>query len=147
MNWRPLCERDRADYTEMATAFYASEAVDHPIPVSHIEETFEELMRSDVYAVGYLCEYDGETAGYALCAKTFSQEAGGMVLWVEELYVKDAFRGRGIGKRFLSDMTALCPSQYARIRLETEKDNHRAVRLYESLGFTFLAYDQMIFGQ
>ncbi len=147
ITWRPINADDREAYVAMATAFYGSDAVLHPIPETHIINTFDEMMRSDVYATGQICEYDGEIVGYVLFAKTFSQEAGGLVLWVEELYIKEEFRGKGIGSRFLAELIKTLPEGVKRIRLETERDNEGAVKLYTSLGFTFLDYDQMIFGK
>ena len=97
---RHITSNDRQAYLTMAKEFYTTDAVLGNIPASHIEATFEEMIRSDQYAVGYLFEYEGNTAGYALLAKTFSQEAGGIVLWIEEVYILEAFRSKGIGKEF-----------------------------------------------
>ena len=56
------------------------------------------MMRSDVYVDGFLLQSDsGETMGYALVSKTFSQEPGGRAIWVEELSVLPEFRGQGLG--------------------------------------------------
>ncbi len=144
MTYRPIARADRAEYLAMAHDFYASEAVLHAVPDSHFEETFAELMRSDVYAQAYILETNGQTIGYALLAKSFSQEAGGVVLWIEELYIKPPYRACGYGSRFLREFLGSLPPQVKRVRLEAERENDRAVRLYESLGFTFLDYDQMV---
>ena len=144
MAYHPIRETDREEYLQMTAAFYATDAVIRPIPQEHREATFAELMRSDTYAAAYILEENGETVGYALLAKTFSQEAGGLVVWVEELYVKPPYRGRGIGSQFLRDLVAEPPAGTKRIRLEVEKENEAAVRLYRSLGFDWLAYDQMV---
>lgn len=143
-SWRPICADDRAVYTAMATAFYQTDAVIRPVPQAHIDATFAQLMNSDTYASAYICEVDGETAGYALLAKTFSQEAGGLVIWVEELYIKEGFRGKGLCTAFLKDLLCTLPPDIKRVRLEVERENEGAVRLYESLGFSFLEYDQMM---
>ncbi len=144
MAYRPIRETDREEYLQMAAAFYATDAVIRPIPQEHMQATFAELMCSDTYAAAYILEENGETVGYALLAKTFSQEAGGLVVWVEELYVKPPYRGRGIGSQFLRNLIAEPPAGTKRIRLEVEKENEAAVRLYHSLGFDWLAYDQMV---
>ncbi len=144
MSYRPIRETDRENYLKMAQEFYATDAVLHPIPTRHIEDTFSELLRSDTYAAAYMLEENSIAIGYALLAKTFSQEAGGMVIWVEELYVRSAFRGKGIGSAFLRDLVNNPPAGTKRIRLEAEKENEAAVRLYRSLGFDWLEYDQMV---
>ena len=74
---------DREKYIEIAGEFYATDAVLRPVPRAYLERTFDEMLSSDCYAEGYLFEQKGEIAGYALIAKTFSQEAGGTVFWLE----------------------------------------------------------------
>ena len=97
---RKLTQNDRQLYITMAKEFYHSDAVLHPIPDAHFERTADEALRSDTYAEIYLFEYEGETAGYGLTAKTFSQEAGGYVWWIEEVYIREQFRSRGLGREF-----------------------------------------------
>ena len=144
MTVRPITKKDRGEYVAMVRAFYDSDAVMHPIPDDHIERTFEELMRSDVYAEARMLEEDGETVGYALLAKTFSQEAGGLCVWVEELYVKPAHRSKGFGRTFFEELFRSLPPAVKRIRLEVEDENVGAVRLYEALGFSFMEYRSMV---
>lgn len=140
---RKLTAQDREIYLSLAHAFYQSSAVLAPVPDSHLEATFDELMRSDVYAEGYLLEWEGEAAGYALISKTFSQEAGGLTVWLEELFVLPEYRSHGLGRSFLEFLGR----EYAaakRLRLEVEAENVRAVALYEKLGFRVLPYAQMV---
>ncbi len=141
---RKIVKEDRASYLKMAKEFYSSEAVDHSLPESYFSETFQELMRSDCYADAYILECGNKTAGYALLAKTFSQEAGGMVLWIEELYVMPDDRGRGLGHEFFLYLKNNLCRGVKRIRLEVESSNTRAISLYRKLGFEDLPYLQMI---
>lgn len=131
---------DRDAYLKMAGEFYASDAVAHTLPARHFENTFAELMRSDEYAEAYLFETGGEAVGYALLAKTFSQEAGGLVVWVEELFVRPAFRGQGLARAFFALLGRRLPHGTARLRLEAEPGNRRAIGLYEKLGFARMPY-------
>lgn len=135
---------DKAHYVAMAQQFYNSDAVDHTIPVAYIEAAFDELMRSDVYLDGYMLEHEGEIAGYALIAKTFSSEGGGLTVWVEEAYVLSQFRSLGLGKSLFSFLEQTYGDALARIRLEIVPDNVRARALYEKLGFEILPYQQMV---
>ena len=128
----------------MADEFYSTDAVLIHVGKEHFHSTFKELMRSDKYAICYIFEYNGEIAGYSLLAKTYSQEAGGLVMWIEEIYVLPKFRGKGIGKEFFTFLLKNKPESVKRLRLEVEKENEGAVRLYKSFGFDFLDYDQMI---
>ena len=141
---RKLEKSDRNTFILFARAFYASEAVSHSIPNRYHVATFEQLMASNTYAEGYMLEYDGKPAGYALTAKTFSQEAGGMVVWLEELFVLPQYRGKGLGHEFFDYMRREIEPHAARIRLEVEPDNTRAIDLYRRQGFCELPYGQMI---
>lgn len=133
---------DKDVFIEMSREFYGSDAVLHSIDNSFHFSTFDELMRSDVYLECYIFETDkGEIAGYALLDKMFSHEAGGMLVWIEELYVRSAFQGHGIGTDFFKFLYENVPA--ARYRLETEPENSRARALYERKGFKNLEYLQM----
>lgn len=135
---------DKTFYIDMAKKFYSSEAVHHNIPESYIVDTFNELMRSNDYADAYIMESENKIAGYALLAKTFSQEAGGIVLWIDELYVLPEYRNCGLGREFFSYLKNNLCENVKRIRLEVEDSNKKAISLYEKIGFVDLPYSQMI---
>ncbi len=136
---------DRKRYIELATAFYNSPAVLESVPEENILATFDEMMRSRDYVQGFfLLVDDSQVAGYALVVKSFSQEAGGMVLWVDELYILKDYRSLGLGGKFLDFLQANLSEDVKRIRLEVEEDNARAMSLYQRLGFEHLPYVQMI---
>ena len=139
-----LTENDRDVYIEMAREFYHSDAVLHPIPDEYFVRTVEEAIRSDAYAEIFLFECGGETAGYGLTAKTCSQEAGGYVWWIEEVYIREKFRSRGLGREFFRYLEEQKGKEVTRLRLEVEKENTRAVSLYERLGYEVLDYVQMV---
>lgn len=140
---RKIKEEDKAAYFEMAKDFYSSDAVYRNVPEDNFAKTFRELMRSDVYTVCYILEHHDTVAGYALLARTFSQEAGGMVLWIEELYVKPEYRCCGLGHEFFAYLHSNLPEGLRRIRIEAEDDNKRAISLYRQYGFEDLPYSQL----
>lgn len=131
-------EKDFAVYMELAQEFYRSDAVMHPIPARYMENTFREAMRSDEYILLRMLEVDGAPAGYAILSRSFSPESGSPICWIEELYIRSAFRGHGLGTQFLTSVRKEFPT--ARLRLEVEPENTGAVALYRRLGFTPLEY-------
>lgn len=141
---RPVKAEDRKLFVKLSEEFYHSEAVLHPVPVSVHERTFDEMMTSDRYIEGYILEFEGETAGYAVIAKTFSSEVGGMVIWIEEAYVLPGFQSKGLGREFFSFIHQKAEHSAKRLRLEVERSNDRAISLYERLGFSELDYKQMV---
>lgn len=141
---REVQEKDYEIYMELTKEFYESDAVLHPIPESHRKAAWEEVMRSKDYVQAYILEEKEEPIGYGLVSKTFSQEAGGMVIWVEELYIRSAYRGLGLGKQFFSFVEREFSSMVSRLRLEVEPENQRAKELYEKIGYEILDYVQMV---
>jgi len=139
---RRIGPADRAAYLALASEFYRTGAVLSPVPAENFVRTFEELMRSDEYASGYLLTDGGRPAGYALLSRTFSQEAGGMVVWLEELYVRPEYRGRGHARAFFRYLEAHEPA--VRYRLELEPENERAAALYRRMGYRPMPYAQMV---
>ncbi|MFV0496843.1 MAG: GNAT family N-acetyltransferase [Candidatus Fimivivens sp.] len=141
---RKVTPSDRETYVGLAQKFYNSDAVDHDIPTKYIEATFDELMRADIYAEGYLMTHDGKAVGYALIAKTFSCEGGGLTVWVEEVFILPEYRSLGLGKALFAVLEERYSGSLARMRLEIAPDNRRAKNLYQRLGFRELAYRQMV---
>lgn len=140
---RDFAPEDRETFIRMATAFYHSEAVDHPVPPENFDRTFQVLMEKSPFARGLILTGADAPAGYALLALTHSNEAGGLCVWIEELYVEPFCRGQGIGQHFFDWLKAAYP-QAARFRLELSPTNTRAAALYRKMGFVPLDYRQMV---
>lgn len=141
---RPITPADREVYLALSREFYHSEAVLHPVPDRHFADTFQKLAEQSPFAKGFLIEREGEPAGYCLLAVTWSQEAGGMVWWLEELYLRPKFQGQGLGSQVIGWLREIRPPEVTRFRLEVEPENQGARRLYKRLGFQDLGYRQMV---
>ena len=141
---REIKARDKDIFVQMAKEFYKSEAVISEIPAQNILNTFDEVNSNSPYAKAYIIEHDGDTAGYALIGITYSNEAGGLVVWVEEIFIKENFRGLGLGSEFLSYVEQEFGDKAKRFRLEISHDNDSAQRLYERKGYQPLDYMQMV---
>lgn len=139
---RKLVSKDKEAFLAMSREFYSSDAVLHDIKCEYYLKTFEELMRSDEYLECYIFESDGNTIGYALLNRTFCREAGGIVVWIEELYIRPRYQGRGFGTFFFRWLEENIPA--ARYRLEVEPNNTRAMVIYSRIGYQNLPYIQMI---
>lgn len=138
---RTMTRADAPGVLEMMRVFYASPAV--------LSNGSEEIFRADVencvndcpFLEGYIFEEAGVIQGYGMVAKSFSTEFGKPCIWIEDLYVKDECRGRGIGTAFLEFIGGKYP--HALHRLEVEAENEKALRVYEKCGFTELPYMEM----
>lgn len=130
------------DLKTMMAQFYSSDAVMHTVDPKYFDLTINLLLQKTPFQQCFVCTYDDNVVGYALIAITYSNEAGGMVAWLDELFIDSAKRGQGIGKLFLSFMQQEY-KDFGRFRLEVEDDNERAKSLYRSFGYEMLPYQQM----
>jgi GNAT superfamily N-acetyltransferase len=83
---------------------------------------------------------DDEVKGYALLVPFWSNEFGGTILFVDELFVEPASRNRGIGRSFFRYLEREQPFRPVAFGLGVSPRNSRARRLYESVGFVELSY-------
>ena len=79
-----------------------------------------------------IAEQDGGAAGYAVLFACYSTWTGAG-LFLEDLYVREAFRGQGVGKALLSHVaeTALKEGCHT-IRLDVLDWNEPAIQFYKS---------------
>ena len=78
------------------------------------------------------CAPDGSVAGMALWFRTFSTFLGRPGIWLEDLFVRPAFRGQGLGLALLQSLRALVPD--GRLEWAVLDWNEPSIRFYESLG-------------
>lgn len=142
--FRKAIENDKEFLFEMFDEFYASDAVLHPIDRSYYQNTFDEIIESDVYLEVYIIECGGQSVGYAMISKSFSPEAGGRIIWIEEIFIKEEYRSKGLGREFFAFLETKYKDCIKRLRLEAEPGNKKAIKLYSSLGFKPLNYMQYI---
>lgn len=142
MHIRPMTAQDRDVCLPMILDFYSGPAVDHPVPHATLERTFADAVGTNPHIEGYLLEEDGVIAGFSYLSFFYSCEMGGNVVMIEELFIKEDFRGRGLGRKFFEWLYAQYPDT-VRYRLEVTAENTDAIRLYERLGFKMLPYLQM----
>ncbi len=141
---RRMRESDAAEVLEMMKVFYASPAV--------ISDPSEEVMKRDIadclgdnpFVECFIFEDEaGAIMGYSMIAHSYSTECGGNCVWVEDIYVKPAYRGKNIAGEFFDYLEKLYGRETVRFRLEVEEENERAVKAYKKAGFEKLGYVQM----
>ena len=86
-----------------------------------------------------IAEWKGQPAGYSLFFGFYSTWVGRPGLFLEDLFVRQEFRGQGIGKALLAAVAAIARRENCYgIRWEVLDWNQPAIDFYKALGATFL---------
>lgn len=141
---RKLQKTDFDTVLSMMLVFYASDALlVHPSQ-EVLRKTLTDALADTPYLEAFGFEENGVLAGYGMVAMSYSTEAGGRCAWIEDIYIEPAYRGKGFGTRFLAFVKERYEGQVARIRLEAEPENERAMAVYRKAGFEILGYTQLV---
>ena len=95
----------------------------------------ESLFGAEPAAEVLLAEVDGESAGLALFFHNFSTWQGRRGLYLEDLFVRPALRGRGVGKALLCELARIAMERgCARMEWAVLDWNKPSIEFYRSLG-------------
>mgnify|MGYP003576156298 CR=1 FL=1 len=116
---RELAEYERLAHEAVATAADMESALFGPRPAAEV----------------VIAECDGGPVGFALFFVSFSTFLGKPGLYLEDLFVRPALRGRGIGKRLMIHLARLALERgYGRFEWSVLDWNAPAIGFYRSLG-------------
>ncbi|AXE38859.1 GNAT family N-acetyltransferase [Acidipropionibacterium virtanenii] len=83
----------------------------------------------------HVVERDARVIGIAVWFLTYSTWTGRHGIWLEDLYVRDEFRGRGYGKAMVSHLAAVCAERgYPRLEWTVLDWNAPSIAFYRSIG-------------
>jgi ribosomal protein S18 acetylase RimI-like enzyme len=136
--WRLARPEDEPQLVAMCQELNAEDPGEAPVPPAHLEATLALLRREPIRGRAVVLELEGRPAGYALLVSFWSNELGGEVCNVDELYVRSAARRRGWAAALVQGLAAggpLWPGRPVAIELEVSPGNERAQALYAALGF------------
>jgi len=94
------------------------------------------LLEGSPHGVAYLIGPARAPIGYIILSFGWSMEFAGMDGFVDEIYIRRAVRGRGIGSEVLSNLPkALAGAGLRALHLEVRRDNAKVRGFYEKLRF------------
>jgi GNAT superfamily N-acetyltransferase len=84
---------------------------------------------------GHVAEVEGEIAGVAVWFVSFSTWTGTSGIWLEDLFVRPAHRGLGLGRELLRTLAGVCVERgYSRLEWWVLDWNAPSIAFYESIG-------------
>ena len=135
---RPAVEADVPLVLELIRALAEYERLAHAVVAT------EELLRESLFgphpgAEVLIAEVDGAPAGFALFFHNFSTFLGRRGLYLEDLFVRPAYRGQGIGRALLARLAALAVARgCGRFEWAVLDWNEPAIGFYQTMGAEIL---------
>lgn len=107
-------------------------AIDHyPMDTEKSKLLFRTFIENETLGESWLIYHNNQIVGYVILTFVFSFEYGGTIAFLDELYLSETARGKGIGKAALQFIqTEALKLKLKVIYLEVENHNENAQKLY-----------------
>lgn len=103
--------------------------------VATVEHIKESLFSEGAVAYAHVAEVEGQIVGIAIWFLNYSTWLGKPGLYLEDLYVKPAFRSRGIGLQLMKTLAKICVDRgYERFQWWVLDWNEPSINFYKSIG-------------
>lgn len=143
MNIRLCNINDKKNWINLNKAFMAYELSDEDfwnntdaISDEQFGIVFEEALNSPELITMMMIEEEKEAIGFANLMIIFSVWAHGKALILDDLFVLEEYRGKGLGRKvleFIEDHAK--ENKYKRLQFQSELSNPNAYKFYISLGY------------
>ncbi len=109
--------------------FYAID--NYPIDLEVSKQLFQEFISNENLGKAWLIYSEDKLVGYVILTFVFSFEYQGRIAFIDELYLKETARGKGIGAKTLQFIKEQIPKLSLKLLyLEVEHHNENAQKLY-----------------
>lgn len=135
IKYRKFKTSDSEAVAELIQNLYREDPGGKPMLPQKIQKTFDSLTQHPDRGTIMVLENEGEVIGYAILINFWSNEFGGNIVDIDELYIKKEFRSQGIGTNFIKYLAENKFGNSVALQLEVTSGNVKARKLYESLGF------------
>jgi ribosomal protein S18 acetylase RimI-like enzyme len=120
----------------MMRALEAADPGATPFDEHRRREIFGQFVRDDTYGQAWLIVVNEKPVGYVVLTVSFSFEYRGYDAFIDELYIAEEHRQRGIGRQAMTFVEQVARQRGVNaLHLEVSRDNIAAVELYRRAGY------------
>src|SRR5688500_13361737 len=118
---------------DLMQEFYAED--DYPLDRCWAAASFSAMLQDASLGGAWIVFQDTEAAGYVVLTIRFSMEYGGLDAFIDDLFIRPSYRGRGLGRALLNALFDDCARRSVlAVHVEVGHDNVAAKALYGSYG-------------
>ncbi len=133
---RKVVQQDTALIVALIKELAEYEHLAHEVTTTE-KKLEESLFGETPFAEVVIAEYDGEPVGFAVYFHNFSTFLGRPGIYLEDLYVRPASRGKGVGRALLMYLVQLAKKRNCgRVEWAVLDWNEPAIKFYRSLKAT-----------
>jgi GNAT superfamily N-acetyltransferase len=132
--YKTITHSDIDSITAMMLEFYGIDG--YPMDIEKSKNLFAEFLQNENLGKAWLIFLEDIIIGYIILTFVFSFEYGGKIAFVDELYLSENARGKGIGRSCIEFIKIEAAKLSLKLLyLEVEHHNSNAQQLYLSSGF------------
>ena len=132
--FKEIDSNDIPTIVNLMADFYAIDG--YPIDTELSTSNFELFIKKPDLGRAWLIYQDEEIVGYVMIVFMFSFEYGGNIAFLDELYLTEKARGKGLGKKAVKFIQEQAQKlELKLLYLEIEQHNATAQKLYIAAGF------------
>lgn len=133
--YQPYTAANHTDFTKLVIGLYDHSPEGQPMTMEKINATIDYFGKHPDKGSIILFFSQDEVVGYSILIPYWSNEYGGLVLFVDELFVRQDCRNQRIGSDFLQYLLQKKAHGFKAILLEVFPSNTRAYEFYTRNGF------------
>ena len=134
IHFKPIEKQDIIKTSALMVDFYAID--NYPIDTEKTKELLDQFIENPALGLAWLIYVNDTIVGYIILTFVFSFEYQGKIAFLDELYVTETARGKGIGNQAINFIKSESKKLDLKLLyLEVEEHNRNAQNLYLAHGF------------
>jgi ribosomal protein S18 acetylase RimI-like enzyme len=135
IHFRPSTIEDMPVVEGFIWSLYKEDDEGEPMSSEKIKRTVDFLKANPSHGTIISILADGTLIGYSILINYWSNEFGGIVLYIDELYIQKDYRNKKIGTDFIQHLKSSHYANHEAIFLEVFPSNAKAYDFYKKNGF------------